>query len=33
MKIYIAGAIAGDPEYREKFRRAEEAVRAEATSR
>lgn len=29
MKIYIAGAITGDPEYREKFRRAEEAVRAE----
>lgn len=29
MKIYIAGAITVDPEYREKFRRAEEAVRAE----
>lgn len=29
MKIYIAGAITGDPEYREKFRQAEEAVRAE----
>ena len=29
MKIYIAGAITGDPKYREKLRRAEEAVRAE----
>lgn len=28
MKVYIAGKISGDPEYREKFRRAAEELEA-----
>lgn len=29
MKVYIAGKITGDPDYRAKFKRAEDALREE----